>query len=235
MPTTKQASKGIVSYETDTGVQVQLSRDIVRKMICTDPNITDQEVIAFISLCQAQHLNPYPGTKDVYLIKYGNQPASIVVGKDVHIKRAAANDKFAGFDAGVVVINAEGELERRKGSLVLQDDELIGGWCDVYVKGYDTPISDTVSLAEYMGRKKDGSPNGQWAKMPATMIRKVAISHALREAFPRDLQGLYSADEMGDLEPIVATDYTVEDVHTQTHQQAPEIVVDEVLDGAEEF
>ena len=38
------------------------------------------------------------------------------------------------------------------------------------------------------------------------MIRKVAISHALREAFPESLGGLYTAEEFGSseqkLEPI---------------------------------
>ncbi len=41
-----------------------------------------------------------------------------------------------------------------------------------------------------------------WASKPATMIRKVAMTHALREAFPSSLGGLYTEDEMQ-----VQTDY----------------------------
>lgn len=36
-----------------------------------------------------------------------------------------------------------------------------------------------------------------WQQMPATMIRKVALEQALREAFMEELQGLYGAEEMG--------------------------------------
>jgi hypothetical protein len=36
-----------------------------------------------------------------------------------------------------------------------------------------------------------------WAKMPATMIRKVALVQSLREAFPSDLGGLYDSCERG--------------------------------------
>ena len=48
-----------------------------------------------------------------------------------------------------------------------------------------------------MGKKRDGTPSGQWAKMPGTMIRKVAMVHALREAFPEDFGGMYDSSEMG--------------------------------------
>ena len=57
-----------------------------------------------------------------------------------------------------------------------------------------------VSFDEYAGRKKDGSLNGQWSKKPATMIRKVALVQALREAFPKTFGGLYSAEEQGMIE-----------------------------------
>ena len=33
--------------------------------------------------------------------------------------------------------------------------------------------------------------------MPATMIRKVALVQALREAFPSELSGMYDQSEMG--------------------------------------
>jgi hypothetical protein len=57
-----------------------------------------------------------------------------------------------------------------------------------------------VSFEEYAGRKKDGTMNGQWSKKPATMIRKVALVQALREAFPKAFGGLYTAEEQGEVE-----------------------------------
>lgn len=78
--------------------------------------------------------------------------------------------------------------------MLLEGEELIGGWAKVYLDGYACPIFEEVALSEYAAPDRYGK-NG-WSKMPATMIRKVALCHALREAFPEDLGGLYGAEEM---------------------------------------
>jgi len=66
----------------------------------------------------------------------------------------------------------------------------------VYRAGLSVPVRAEVSFEEYVQRKTDGSPNRFWAEKPATMIRKVAIVQALREAFPDEFGGLYSPEEM---------------------------------------
>ena len=177
--------------------EVKLTPDTVKRyLVSGDPtNVTVQEIVMFMNLCKFQHLNPF--LKEAYLIKYGSQPATIVTGKSALEKRAARCEGYRGFKAGVVVINTAGELENLIGTLVLRGEELVGGWCDVYVERFTEPISVTVSLEEYIGRKKDGSVNSQWSGKPATMIRKVAKMQALREAFPEDFAGMYSAEELG--------------------------------------
>lgn len=175
---------------------VKLSPAIIRNYLVSGTgNVTDQEVVMFLNLCRFQHLNPF--LREAYLIKFGNQPATIVTGKDAITKRAMRNPKFAGQQAGVVIFHPEsGELEHRNGSLLMPGEQLVGGWAKVYVKDYQVPIEAVVSYQEYVGVKNDGSVNGQWAKKPATMIRKVALVQALREAFPEDLGGLYASEEM---------------------------------------
>lgn len=74
-------------------------------------------------------------------------------------------------------------------------------------------------MTEYTGRKSDGSPNGQWSGKPATMIRKVALVQALREAFPARLGALYTAEERGYAEPVEATFNEVPEADTPTPQQ----------------
>ena len=177
--------------------QVKLSPQIVRNYLVSGSpeSVTEQEIVMFMNLCRFQHLNPF--LREAYLIKYGSQPATIVTGKAALEKRAARCRNFEGFEAGVVVVSRAGELEYRPGSLVLDGEELVGGWCDIHVTGFKVPVRAVVSLNEYVGRKKDGTVNAQWQGKPATMIRKVAKMQALREAFPEDFQGMYSAEELG--------------------------------------
>lgn len=175
---------------------VKLSPKIVKSYLVSGDadRVTDQEVMMFMMLCKNQHLNPF--LREAYLIKYGNQPATIVTGKSALEKRANRCVNFEGFEAGIVVVNINDELEYRAGTLLLPNETLVGGWADVFVKDFRKPVRSVVSLEEYIGRKNDGSVNRQWSGKPATMIRKVAKMQALREAFPEDFQGMYSAEEV---------------------------------------
>lgn len=180
----------IVKFNSDTGVPVQITAQDVKNTLC--PGATDKEVAMFLELCRAQRLNPW--IKDAYLVKYGNGPASIITGKETFTKRANAHPDYEGFEAGVTFIDAQGNVRQREGSAVYKEagEKLVGGWCRVFIKGR-RPFYDEVTLAEYSTGKS------MWAKAPATMVRKVALCHSLREAFPTDFQGLYSAEEMGNM------------------------------------
>lgn len=185
----------IVEFKSEKGDAVRFTAEDVRRQIC--PNLDDRELAMVMALCQAQHLNPF--TNDVYITKFGDSKATIVTGKEVFTKRAQANPKFEGFEAGITFVKKGvngAPVERREGSLLMPSEQLIGGWCKVYVKGYRVPIFDEVSFMEYAGRKRDGTLNAMWSSKGATMIRKVALCHALREAFPDDFQGLYGEEEM---------------------------------------
>lgn len=183
----------IVKFERG-GEVVQFTADEVRQTLC--PQATDKELAFAMALCQAQHLDPF--TKDVHLVKYGNGPLSIITSKEVFTKRAQANPKFEGMEAGVTFLTPDGQIVQREGSMPIHGWNLIGGWCKVYVSGYRVPIYDEVAMSEYSTGKSN------WAKMPGTMIRKVAMCHALREAFPDDFQGLYGEEEMGKAGEVIA-------------------------------
>lgn len=193
-----EPEKGLTEYECG-GQTVKISPTLIRKyLVSGNGQVTDQEVMMFLSLCKFQKLNPF--LREAYLIKYGNQPATIVTGKEAFAKRAMRNPNYAGYEAGVViVIDETGEMEQRVGTIVLAGETLVGGWARVYVKGWVNPLMVTVSFDEYC-LKKDGRPASNWAVKPATMIRKVALVQALREAFPEDLGGLYTAEESGEAE-----------------------------------
>lgn len=186
----------IVRYKADNGQDIEVTEQDVRDLMAANgnamENVTSQEVKMFLRLCQSQRLNPF--TRDAYIVKYGNQPASVIAGKDAFVKRATRNKKYRGHEAGITVIGTDGKMHRRERSMLLTGETLVGGWAKVYLDGYECPIFEEVALSEYSAPDRYGK-NG-WSKMPATMIRKVALCHALREAFPEDLGGLYGAEEM---------------------------------------
>ena len=193
--TTKAVTEqALVEFETEHG-KVKLSPQIIKKYLVSGnaDRVTDQEIMMFLMLCKYQRLNPF--LREAYLIKYGEQPATLVVGKETFTKRASANSICTGWEAGIVVQDKTGAIEQRIGTLIAPGESLIGGWANVYRKDWTIPIKTTVSLSEYQ-RMKDGRPTANWASMPATMIRKIALVQALREAMPQEFQGMYSPEEM---------------------------------------
>lgn len=181
----------LAEFKLDGG-QV-LSAETVKNYIC--PDATQQEILYFLELCKAQNLNPF--IRDAYLVKYGQQPAQIIVGKDVFIKKAHASGICRYIKAGIVVVDKDRNIIEREGTIMLDDEKLVGGWCEVLRSDREFPIHHTVNFKEYVQKKKDGTINSMWSNKPCTMIRKVAQSQCLREAFPEELRGLYQQEEMG--------------------------------------
>lgn len=225
----KKNDNQLVEFSAN-GEKVKLSPAIVKKYLVNgNGDVSDDEIVYFINLCKSQGLNPF--IKDCYLIKYGISPAQMVVSKDVFLKRAERNSEFDGLDAGIIVINNEsGDLTYRKGAFYLKDrEEVVGGWADVFRKNISHPTHIEVSVEEYVGKTKDGKLNSQWSTKMATMIRKVAITQALRETFPNDFQKMYAAEEMNvdvklDEAPIQQPTNIVEQapVQPQTYSQPEE-------------
>nr|DAG05267.1 MAG TPA: RecT protein [Siphoviridae sp. ctbxa26] len=194
----KETKKEIaVVYEVD-GEQIKLTPSIVQNYIVgTDAQITMPEFKFFTSLCKARGLNPF--LKEAYCIKYGKNPAQIVVGKDAVLKRAIKNPNYDGMESGVIVQNKEtSEIIERKGTFYLRDSEnLVGGWAKVYRKDWQHPTYCSVGFDEVAQKKSDGSLNANWSGKGATMVEKVAKVRALRETFVEELGGMYEAEEMG--------------------------------------
>lgn len=165
----------------------------VRSFIC--PKATDAECKIFLETCKQYHLNPF--TKEAYLIHYDNKnedtASTIVLGKNCYMQMAERNPNFDGFEAGVIVLTADGQLLNREGSIVYDGnggETLLGGWAKVYRKDRTRASYEEVKLSEYDTGKS------LWNGKKATMIRKVALVHALREAFPSTFGVLYDESEV---------------------------------------
>lgn len=187
------AERGITVQDKQV---MELTAEDIIKYICPDAN--EREAYTFLKLCQARNLNPFTG--EAHLIKYGRSAnPQMVVGKEAFTRRAENNEKFKGFEAGIIVrAKGEKEIERREGSFYIYgEEELLGGWAKVWIDGReDHPFVSEVTITEYIGKKKDGSITSMWKGKPATMIRKDALVQALREALPSELGGMYDEAEI---------------------------------------
>lgn len=184
-----------IKYDV-AGNSVELSVALTQNYFCK--SASPAEAYVFNNWCA--HLGLDPWKKECYLVKFGGDPATMIVAADVYKKRAEKNPRYQGKQDGVIVLDKDGNLVDRVGAFVLDTDTIVGGWCKVFVKDYVEPVEARVSFKEYC-KMKDGKPQAQWREKPATMINKVAMVHALRNAFPNDLGSMYVAEEMGMEEP----------------------------------
>lgn len=166
MPKTK--SVATISEMAFTPEQMDLITGTIAR------NATPDELKLFLYRCKNMGLDPLkPGM--VHFIKYGNTPGTIVVGIEGFRAKAQTSKLLAGIKRGV-----------------LRDDKgnCLGAWAEVRRKDWSEPARAEVSLKEYSTGK------AMWASKPETMIQKVAEAAALRMAFPDDLGGVYTDDEM---------------------------------------
>jgi phage recombination protein Bet len=70
----------------------------------------------------------------------------------------------------------------------------------VYRRGHRDAMYGIARYASFVQTKREGGPNRMWATMPDIMLAKCAEAQALRRAFPQDLSGIYTPDEMGQAE-----------------------------------
>lgn len=184
-------NENYVEYESPYGL-VQLDTNIVKNHLTKgNAKITDSEVMLFLELCKRQKLDPFV-TGEVFLIKYKEGvPAQTVVGYNTYKRRAEENPNYLGKEEGIVVQRGN-DIVKKDGACLYPQETLLGGWCKVsYLKnGYQVYSYKECEMSEY---RQD---NTMWRTKPAMMICKVAVSQALRDAFPKEMNGLYTAEEL---------------------------------------
>lgn len=177
--------------ETET---IHLTLDRVRRFLCTPTKSgkypSDEQVMKFMMMCKAQSLNPW--LNDAYLVGYDSKDGpsfSLITAHQSFLKRAEASSHFDGMESGVIVLR-DGEIKERAGDLLLNGEELVGGWARVHRRDRSVPSYDAVNLKTFdQGRSR-------WNADKAGMIVKCAEASSLRKAFPSTLAALYCREEM---------------------------------------
>lgn len=176
---------------TEVAVMQEMGHDkleLIKKTVAK--GATDLELELFLHACKRTGLDPL--MKQIYCIKRGDKMA-MQTGIDGYRLIADRTGKYAGSD---------------EPAYVLADD----GWPDVasvtvtkMVDGVPCKFSASARWKEYC---QESSP--MWKKMPFLMLGKCAEALALRKAFPAELSGVYTHEEMdqADNEPKVTYETT---------------------------
>lgn len=194
--------KSVVAYRARDGQTIKLSPSIIKNFLVSGyPDlVTNQELYMYMGVCKSRGLNPF--IKDCYLIKYNSKDnAAIIVSIDYYRKRARAQQDCQGWKTGIVVLNRNAEIEQREGCILLEGEELVGGWFEALPRGFVTPIRKFIPLARYIKHTRDGKITAFWsADNQPEQIAKVAESQGLRATWPDEFQGLYTDAERESME-----------------------------------
>jgi phage recombination protein Bet len=206
------------SIKTRTGEVLDLNPDVVNAYISPEVPLTPVEFNYFFSVCKTYELNPF--LKDIYAIKFGNQPATFIIDYKVMQQAADNNPMFDGLKVGVLYLDANGQPKEREGAYILPGEVLIGGWCDVFRKDRNHTNRTYALYDENVKTTKDGKPNTNWATKPVFMCVKVAKAQALREAFPNMFSNnTYTTDEMPERDEDMIINQTVEEVNKKQEKK----------------
>lgn len=158
--------------------------DLVKRTVAN--GATDAELKLYLYDCQRQGVHPLD--RLLHFTKRGGKYTP-VTSIDLMRIRAAETGEYAGSDDASFLCEFDdrGREDRSKPPIHAQ----VTVWR--LVQGTRCAFTATARWSEYYPGDQAGT---MWRKMPHTMLAKCAEALALRKGFPRQLAGLYAAEEL---------------------------------------
>tara|TARA_R110000868_G_scaffold295548_1_gene555874 strand:- start:299 stop:1117 length:819 start_codon:yes stop_codon:yes gene_type:complete len=180
--------------------------DTIKNMFCK--GLSDDEFKVYLYTCQRTGLDPF--AKQIYAVKRGNQ-MTIQTGIDGYRLVADRSGKYAPGQEPVFVHDAHGKLLSATAFIKKRTND--GTW-------HNVPA--TAHFEEYV-QSFNGKPAGLWLKMPRTMLAKCAEALAIRKAFPAELSGIYTKEEMEQADSVEVEVVNSKPVEYITSEQVEEL------------